>query len=358
MKTTGLKALVVLLVATLMAGLAFAGWGGGRRGGGGYGPGSERAVQDDFDAQGPGMRRGPGWGGSPAGTWPGGPGREYTGPYAVAFRGNRQGAGRGWGRGYNGPGGPGARLGQGGRAGRGFQGGAWGPQGQGWGRRQSMMQRGPMRGRWGQGFRGGRSGGFRGGAGLPGRGAWNGPGRGLQGRNFGPRGQAYRPRPGMQRGPWGDRGGRDSLPDGYGRGFRDRGTPWPGRGAWNRPGRGFQDRGSAPRGQGYGPGPMVRRRPMEDNRGQGFEPGSGRRGLQRDEAPASDGRGRGIDRPGRDDRPSPRLRGGRGRGWEDRDGLRRGPGGPTERPKEIRPDVDAPAEADEPGEDLPENKGV
>jgi len=346
MKTTGLKAGVVLLVATLMAGLAFAGWGGGgRRGAGGYGPGSERGVRNGFDGQGPWMRRGPGWGGPDAETWQGGPGRERGGPYAVGPRGNRQGMGRGWGRGYEAPGGPGARFGRGGRAGRAYQGRGFGLQDQGWGRRHPMMQRQPMRGRWGQGFRGGRAGGgFRRGAGVTGTDGWNGPARGLQGRNFGPRGQAYRQRPMNQRGPWGGRGGQGYLPDGYGRGFRDIETPWPG--------RGFQDRGLSPRGQGYGPGPM------EDHRGPSFGPAEGRRGFQRNDAPAPDERGQGIDRPGRDERPSPRLRGDRGRGREDRPRLRRGPNGLAEHPEEIGPDVNAPAEADKPKEETPESDGV
>lgn len=360
MKTTGLKTLVVLLVAMLMAGLAFAGWGGGgRRGGGWYGPGPERGVQEDFDEQGPWTRRGPGWTGPQAETWQGGPGRERGGPYAVGPRGGRQGMGRGWGRGYDGTGGPGARFGRGGRAGRAYQGRDFGSQGQGWGRRHPMMQRQPMRGRWGQGFRGGRAGGgFRRGAGVTGGGGWNGPGRALQGRNFGPRGQGYRQWPMIQRRPWGGQRGQGPRPGAFGRGYRDRETQWPGRGAWNRPDRGFQDRAFGPRGQQDGPGPMMQRRPMEDNRGQGFGPGSERRGFQRENAPKPEERGQGIDRPDRDDRPSPRLRGGQGRGWEDRPRLRRGLGGPAERPEEKGKDVEAPAEADKPKADPPESEGV
>lgn len=350
MKTTGLKAVVVLLVAILMAGLAFAGWGGGRRGGGWYGPGIERGVQDDADEQGPWVRRRPEWGGPDAETWQGGPIRERGEPYAFGPRAR--------GRGYNGPGGPASRFGRGGRAGRGFQDRGFGPQGRGWGRRHPMMQRGPVRGRWGQGFRGGRDGGtFRRGADLPARDGWNGPGRGFQGRNFGPRGQGYRQRPMIQRGPWVGPGGQGPRPGGFGRGFRDRETPWLDRGPWNGPGRGFQDRNYSPRGQGYGPGPMVQRRPLRDDQGQGFRPGSGRRGFQWEDAPKREERGQDIDRPDRDERLLPGPRWGRGR--EDRPRLRRGPGGPEEeRPEEKSPDSDTPAETDQPKEDQPKSEGV
>lgn len=141
MNKTGFKAAIVfVLVTTVLAGQALAGWGGGRGRGGGPGWGGE-----------PGQRLGRGM--------PAGPRTdENIGP----IRPDRPGIGRGpfcpfcqrpyqrdqiWqGRGM-------------GRLGRGFQGRGLGPCGRGFGRRYMMMQRWPMMDRWGQGFRQGRGGG-------------------------------------------------------------------------------------------------------------------------------------------------------------------------------------------------------
>jgi hypothetical protein len=326
--------MIVVLAALLIAGPAYAGWGGGgRRGGGrgGFGPGPAPGVQDNTDERGPWMGRGPGRGGPNAGAGQGlapggGPGRGMNRPYALNPGVRSQGRGRGWGRGFNAAGGPGSRLGRGNQAGRGYQGRALCPYCQGTGQRPLMQGR-PNRGQWGQGLRGGGAGsGFRRGAALTGRGAQRGPDRGLRGRNFGPWNQGPMT---DQRGPGGVNRGQGPRSGGVGRGFA---------------GRDF-----GPQGQG----PMMQRRPIPDDRGQGIRPGRGNRGVFRGDAAAPEGRGRGINRLDRDDRPLPGQRWGRDR--DDRPWLRRGPGVPAEHPEEKDSDTKAPAETetDRPVKDPP-----
>jgi len=380
--------MVVVLAAMLTAGQAYAGWGGGgRRSGGWYGPQLEQGIQGNTGEQGPWMqRRGPGRGRSEAEAWQGGPGRGL---------GGGQRMGRNWESRFNSPVGPEARFGRGNRSDRGFQGGNVGPRGRGWGPRAEMMQRRPMRGNRGQGFQGGRNGrGFRGGAGLPGRGAWNGPHRGLQGRHFGPSGRNFEQTPMLQRGPWGgNRGQGPRSGVGMRRDYRGRGLAPQGPGPRmqrgpiennqgqgygpGRGGRGFQ-REETPEAQGQGPrsgvgmrrdyrgrglapqgpGPRMQRGPIENNQGQGYGPGRGGRGFQREETPEVQEQGRGFGRTGRDDRTFPRLRGGRGR--EGRPGLRRGPGGPAERPGVEGSDAapEAPTDANNPKEEPPADEEV
>lgn len=317
--------MVIVLAAMLIAGQAYGGWGGGRRGGGWYGSGPEPGVQGDTDEQGPWVRPGPGHGGPDAGAWQGGPGRGRGGPDAFGPQTGGSRMGRGWGRGYNGPDGPRAGQGRVGRPGRGYQEADICPYCQGSGRRP-VMQGWPMRGNRGQGLRGGRvERGFRRGANLPGGGAWNGPRRGLQGRNFGPQG----PGPMMQRGPWGD--------------YRGRG-PRPGEGI----GRDFQGRQFGPQGPG----------PIDKNQDQGFGLDRGGRGFRRGDGPGPQGQGQDFNRPDRDERPFPGPRGGRGLG--DRPGLRRGPGGPVEPPEVEGSDAapEAPTDANSPNEDTLTNEGV
>ena len=285
MKTTGLKATVALLAVMLMAGQAVAGWGGGR-GGGWYGPGRGRGGPSDTDEPGPWFQRGPGRGGPDVAVRRGGPRGELRGPDAIPPGWRGQGLGRGWagGRGRS------ARMGRGGRAwrqgaGRGYWGGAICPYCQRTARRPIATQRRPMRDNWTQGLRGGRAGeGFRRGDALQGRGRWNRPGQGFGGGNVGPRGWDYERRP------------------------------------------------------------MIRRRPLQDNR-QGLQPGRDGRGFWRGDEAAPDEPGRGFGRPYRDDRPLPERRW--GRDGEARPRLRRGPIGPAEpaeRPEEKAPNNDAPAE--------------
>jgi hypothetical protein len=175
MKTTGFKAAVVVLLAAslILASEALAGGGGGyRRGGGGPGPGFGRGTQVNPQGQTPEPGLGPG-GGAPAPQLrregPGG----GEGPWAnvpPARRGNyafcpycgapcpRGGLGAGLGIGR----GPMSRFeNRDGQPGPNFQGGAWGPWGQGFRRRAAIRQsmpmienwrRGPWQGRGGEGF--------------------------------------------------------------------------------------------------------------------------------------------------------------------------------------------------------------
>ncbi|MBN2313144.1 MAG: hypothetical protein JXM79_04400 [Sedimentisphaerales bacterium] len=374
MKTTGFKAMVIVLAAMLTAGQAYAGWGGGgRRGGGWYGPQLEQGIQGDTEEQGPWMRRGPGREGSETEAWQGGPGRGWNRPDAIGPRGGRKGMGRGLERRFNGPAGPQARFGRGNRPGRGFQGGNIGP-------RAEMMQRRFGRGRWGQGYQGGRNGrGFRRGADLPDKGGWNGSGRGLQGGNIGPRGRNFEQAPMLRRGPWGNYQGLDSRPGvGLRRGYQDRGFGPQGPGPMmrrgpvegnqgqgygpGRGGRGFQ-RNETPeaqeQGQNFsGPCRMMRRGPVEGNQGQSYGPGRGGRGFQREEVPEAQEQGQNFGEPGRNNRPFPRLRG--GRSWEGRPGVRRGPGGPAGRPEIEGSDAtpELPTDANNPEEEPPAGEDV
>ena len=131
----------------------------------------------------------------------------------------------------------------------------------------------------------------------------------------------------------------------------------PGRG-----GRGFQreERPEAQeRGQGFGgPGRIMRRGPVERNQGQGYGPGRGGRGFQREEATEAQEQGQRFDGPGRNNRPFPRLRG--GRDWEERPGLRRGPGGPAGRPETEGSDAapELPTDANNPEEEPPAGEDV
>ena len=104
---------------------------------------------------------------------------------------------------------------------------------------------------------------------------------------------------------------------------------------------------------------MMQRRPMEYGRGQGFEPGRGGRGFNRGDAPTPEGQGRGMDRPNRQERPSPGSRG--ERGWNERPRSPRGPGGP-DKPAELSEEkgktIEAPTEADKPKEDSPTGEEV
>jgi len=170
---TGFKiAVVVGLASLVLAGVALAGWGGGGyRRGGGPGPGLQGRVPADPQNQAPWMGRGPWGGASGPQAGPAGPGRGARpqinsrqapgGNYGFCPRCGVPwpGGGRGapWaGSGYGPIRGQAPRFGRGGGPGPGFQAGPWGPQGQGFGRRNMMTQPGPMNGGWGQGLRPGR----------------------------------------------------------------------------------------------------------------------------------------------------------------------------------------------------------
>ncbi|MFH1718534.1 MAG: hypothetical protein ABIF19_14355 [Planctomycetota bacterium] len=180
MKKTGLTAAIVLvLVAIVVAGQTFAGWGGGRRAG--RGPSVEQGGPAYPERQGPIMGRGgPGRGapgpewerGAPGPEWErGGPGRG-RGPYAETPS-PRGGGGRGYavcpccgawlglapggGDARDGFGpwrGQGPRVGRGGGPDQGFQQGVWGPRGRNMGRRGIAMRRRLMVDRWEQGIPG------------------------------------------------------------------------------------------------------------------------------------------------------------------------------------------------------------
>lgn len=199
MKTIGFKAAVVFVAASLiLAGEALAGGGGGgyRRGGGGPGPGLQGGAPVNPQEQAPWMGRGPG-GGAP------GPQQRGDGPWAnvpPARGGNYAfcpycgapcprgglGAGLGIGRGLM------PRFeNRGGMPGPNFQGGAWGPWGQGFRRGGAMRQPGPMIENWR-------------------RGPWQGRGGGA----FPPQGQTPRNRGdwrGWRQGGDGGRSGPDAL---------------------------------------------------------------------------------------------------------------------------------------------------
>ena len=242
---TGLKiAVAVGLASLVLAGVAFAGW-GGRGYGRGYGrgvgpaPGLEGQAPAEQQYQAPWMGRGP-WGGAPgpqAGpVGPGwGAGRQTNNPPAAG--GNygfcprcgapcpRDGwAAPGAGLGYGPAAGRGPRFGRAGGPGPGFQGGPRGPQAQGFGfgRRNMMRRPGPMNDGWGQGF--GRGPGGEGFApqnkapwGRPDRQGWRQPG---DTDRLGPRVAPQQPSQGPDRGGfWGPP--RDGGPRGRGeRGLR------------------------------------------------------------------------------------------------------------------------------------------
>jgi hypothetical protein len=237
-----------------------------------------------------------------------------------------------------------------------------------------MMRRGAMRDNWGpcpydragDGF-------FR-------RGGWNRSGRGARGQQFGPWGRNSERRPMMGRGPWNGANDQGSRPGRMGRGYSDRDFgPWSqrpmmGRGPWNgandqgfrpgRMGRGYSDRNFGPRGLG----PMMRRRPMnDDNRGWGFRSGGGGRGFQRGNAPVPDeqGQAQSLDKPNRDEQPTPAPRRGRDRGG--RPGWRRGPAGPVQAPEGQDPNTETTppppppppsSDANSPAEGQPAGEGV
>jgi hypothetical protein len=167
MKTARFKVAIVLLVASLiLAGEAFARWGGGYRRGGGPGPGIERGAPAPDVGRG-----GPGRGAGPQANEPPAPGGYYA--FCPC-------CGRPWqtpgGAGGFGPwSGPQSRFERGGRQGFGLQGRVWGMYGQRFGRRDMMRQPGPMAGNWGYGL-------------GPGRGAelWQRRGMPMQGRGGGP----------------------------------------------------------------------------------------------------------------------------------------------------------------------------
>lgn len=166
---TGFKiAVAVGLASLVLAGVALAGWGGGGyRRGGGLGPGLQAGAPAVPQDQAPWAGRGP-WGGA-AGPQaePGGPGwgagRQVNNPpaawgnYGFCPRCGAPCPAGGWaapgaGPGYGPLAGRAPRFGRGGGPGLGFQGGAWDPQGQGFGRRNMMRRSGPMNGGWGRGF--------------------------------------------------------------------------------------------------------------------------------------------------------------------------------------------------------------
>jgi hypothetical protein len=174
MRTTGFKAAMVLVAASLiLAGVAFAGWGGGY-GRGGWGPGRwfRRAAPTEPQAQAPWMEYGPGRAAPDEQFGPGGQGRGY-GPWsnlppAYGPRGGNYGIcpycgrpyGGGWAGGFGYGRGPRFRFeDRGGRPGPGFRGEAWGPWGQGFGRRGWMRQAGPPAENWRPGPWRGRGGG-------------------------------------------------------------------------------------------------------------------------------------------------------------------------------------------------------
>jgi hypothetical protein len=197
MKTAGFKAAIVLFVASvILVGVAFAGWGGGyRHGAWGPGPGSQPGTPAEPQGQTPWMGQGPSPGlepGTPTdpqgqapwmgwGHGPGAPGLQFRrpgpargdGPWANVpparyGRGNNYafcpycGAplpSGGWGTGFGCGRGPTPRFeNRDGGPGPGFQGRAWGPWGQGFGRRDGMRQPGPMANNWSRGPRQGRGG--------------------------------------------------------------------------------------------------------------------------------------------------------------------------------------------------------
>lgn len=177
MKTTGLRATMLLLAALLiLGGEAFAGWGGGnRRGRGGPGPALAPGTPAEPQEQAPPMGRGPGAGAPDPQFRRPGPGRG-DGPWTNVppARGPRGGnytvcpycgapcPGGGWGIGLGRGRGPMSRFeNRYGRPGPGFQGGAWGPAGWGFRRGAGIRQpappaenwrRGPWQGRGGEGL--------------------------------------------------------------------------------------------------------------------------------------------------------------------------------------------------------------
>ena len=171
MKTTGFKAAVIIIVASLiLAGVAFAEWGGGRyrRGGGGPGPGLQSGTPANPQEQTSELGRGPG-GGAPGpqlgregpvggnGPWANVPGR--GGNYAFCPYCGAPCPRGGWGAGLGIGRGPMSRFkNRGGQPGPNFQGGAWGPWGQGFRRRAAIRQSGPMIENWRRGPWQGRGG--------------------------------------------------------------------------------------------------------------------------------------------------------------------------------------------------------
>jgi len=166
MKTARFKVAIILLVASLIvAGEAFARWGGYRRGGG-PGPGVERGAPANPQEQGPWSQPGTpapdvGRGGPGGGAAP----QAGEAPTPGGYYGFCPCCGRPWqtpgeAGGFGPWAGPQPRFGPGGRQGFGLQGGVWGPWGQGFGRRNMIRQRRPMAGNWGYGLGPGQGGRF------------------------------------------------------------------------------------------------------------------------------------------------------------------------------------------------------